>query len=170
MPLSFGYVTDVVLDGVQRGSSGRPGELKGRFQSGKRGKLLKNTPQGVFGVFSEFKTEGLQRLPVAKSTEVQEGDAILYCTVNDRVNAYRIRISKLDLEPNLKNFVVEVTDPKLIEATGGIVQGMSGSPIVQNGKIIGAVTHVFVNDPTKGYGIFIENMLANMATLLPQAE
>ncbi len=165
MPLLRGYVTDVSLSGIVKGSSGHPGELKGHFQTGKTGSLLSNTQQGVFGVLTNVKKEQLQLLPIATAKEVTEGQAELYCTLSNTVHAYQVRITKLNRSLPLKNFVVEVTDPALLEATGGIVQGMSGSPIVQNGKIIGAVTHVFIQDSTRGYGILIENMLTQMGDL-----
>ncbi len=166
MPLLRGYVTEVDLIGVQKGAPGAPGELQGQFHAGKTGTLLGNTPQGVFGMYGDLPVEEPVSFPVAKRQEVKEGEATLYCTVSDTVTPYQIQISKLNSESDLKNFVVKVTDPALLQATGGIVQGMSGSPIVQNGKIIGAVTHVFVQDPTQGYGILIENMLAQMPQLL----
>ncbi len=165
MPLLRGYVADVTLSGIVRGSSGHPGELKGHFHPGKTGALLANTPQGVFGVFSEAPKDGMTEIPVASAKEVTEGEAQIFCTLSDTVKAYTVRITKLNRTTDLKNFVIEVTDPALLEATGGIVQGMSGSPIVQNGKLIGAVTHVFINDPTQGYGILIENMLSQMGKL-----
>ena len=93
--------------------------------------------------------------------EVEEGKASILCQLGDGIKEYEINIEKINLnsQSSSKGMVVRITDPKLLEKTNGIVQGMSGSPILQNGKIVGAVTHVFVNDPTKGYGIFIENML-----------
>ena len=101
-------------------------------------------------------------LPVLNKQEVKTGDAIIRCTLDDGgIKEYKIRIDKIDLNEQAitKNLVLTVTDPELLEKTGGIVQGMSGSPILQDGKIIGAVTHVFVSDSSMGYGIFIENMV-----------
>ncbi len=165
MPLLRGSVCDVSITGILKGSAGHPGELKGYFSSEKTGSLLGNTPQGVFGVFASPKADR-PLLQIGHKNEVVAGDASLFCTLQDGVlREYSIRISKLK-DGETKNFVIEVTDPALIEATGGIVQGMSGSPIVQNGKIIGAVTHVLINDAQKGYGIFIDNMLAQMPDLL----
>ncbi len=166
LPLLRGIISDVSITGIQKGSAGHPGELKGYFQGQKTGSLLGNTKEGVFGVFSDIDTTR-PLVPIASSDQVKEGDATLYCTLQDGViQGYSVRISKIKTGSTTKNFVVEVTDPALLEATGGIVQGMSGSPILQDGKLIGAVTHVLINDPQKGYGIFIENMLAQMPSLL----
>ncbi|MGN1128241.1 MAG: SpoIVB peptidase [Candidatus Flemingiibacterium sp.] len=163
MPLKRGVVLNVSISGVVRGQAGTPGELKGYFSSGKIGALLGNTECGVYGVFSELPNDASNSASVeaAESSEVCEGDAELWCTVDSGgKRAYKVRISDIDRSGrDVKNFVVTVTDDALIEKTGGIVQGMSGSPILQNGKLIGAVTHVMINDPSRGYGIFIENML-----------
>ena len=100
-------------------------------------------------------------MPVGYKQEVTEGEAFILCCVEDEVKEYQAEITKIDMNHSdtNKSFVIRVTDPELLAETGGIVQGMSGSPVLQNGKIIGAVTHVFVQDSTSGYGIFIENML-----------
>ena len=102
--------------------------------------------------------------PAGDESEIQEGEAVIRCAVSGTVEDYKIRITKVDRnaqEAN-KKIMLEVTDEKLLELTGGIVQGMSGSPIIQNGKLIGAVTHVFVNSPEEGYGIFIQDMLKHI--------
>lgn len=100
-------------------------------------------------------------MSIAQKEEIKEGPATIRCAAEGKVKEYEVEITGVDLNASEvnKGIVLKVTDPQLLEVTGGIVQGMSGSPILQNGKIIGAVTHVFVNNPTKGYGIFIENML-----------
>lgn len=170
LPLGYGSVVDVTISGVNRGVTGSPGELQGYFTTGaKSGVLLGNCEAGVYGVLAELpKTLGNSEysspLPIALRDEVVEGDAYILCTVTDdnTVGKYSVKLSKLDRSAELKNFVVTVTDPELLSLTGGIVQGMSGSPIIQNGRIIGAVTHVLINDPTRGYGILIENMLKSM--------
>ena len=146
---------------VRRGTSGEPGQLRGSaLGDSPLGQLRKNTPQGVFG-FTRRGWTG-QPLPVASFEEVTTGPAVIRSTVaENRVREYSVEILKIyprDRSDH-RNFLLRVTDPDLLEATGGIVQGMSGSPIIQNGRLIGAVTHVLVNDPTTGYGIFIENML-----------
>lgn len=164
MPLKRGVVVDVTINGIVKGQSGTPGELKGCFSSGKVGSLIGNTECGVFGVFGEL-PEGLGRgVETAEYSELCEGDAELICTLDEGGRRrYRVKISDIDCSGrDVKNFVVSVVDERLLERTGGIVQGMSGSPIIQNGKLIGAVTHVMIGDPSRGYGIFIGNMLKNM--------
>ena len=153
------YPAEVVS--VKKGKSGEPGQLKGSCDAlTEWGKLVKNTPQGVFGT-SRMGWEG-EAIPVAEYDEIRTGPATVRSTVRgDRPQDYSVEILKIypqDRE-DCRNFLIKVTDPALLELTGGIVQGMSGSPIIQDGKLVGAVTHVLVNDPTRGYGIFIENML-----------
>ena len=168
IPMERGSVVNVTISGVVRGLAGTPGEVKGYFSSGKTGTLLGNTECGVFGVFAcppdKLPSEPLS---VGLRNEVKEGKAYIYCTLDSNtVQQYEIEISDIHRESTSnKCFTVKVTDPALIDKTGGIIQGMSGSPIIQNGKIIGAVTHVLINDPTMGYGIFIENMLNQMGDL-----
>ena len=146
---------------VVRGEAGAPGQLKGSADTAQAvGNLEKNTPQGVFGT----STTGWlgEPLPVAEYSQVHTGPATIRSTVaGSAVQEYSVEISKIYPADrgDHRNFLIRVTDPALLEITGGIVQGMSGSPIIQDGKLIGAVTHVLVNDPTTGYGIFIENML-----------
>lgn len=153
---------------IAKGEKGAPGELKGLFNTSKSkiGKIEKNTEVGIYGeayepIQSELYKEGL---PIASQEDVKLGSAQILTTLDDQgVKAYDCKIVKKKDQSTqeVKSFVIEVTDKELLEKTGGIVQGMSGSPVVQNGKIIGAVTHVFINDPTKGYGIYIEWMLEN---------
>lgn len=164
IPMQRGQVTDVTVSGIEKGEAGDPGAIKGYFAPGKTGSLLKNTECGVYGVFSNRPSADIKRLPVGRKEELKEGDATLLCTLDDgRVGEYKIRITAIDRSATgSKCFCLQVTDPVLIQKTGGIVQGMSGSPIIQNGKLVGAVTHVLISDPTTGYGIFIENMLREM--------
>ena len=162
MPLGDGSVMHASVKAVKRGSAGEPGELKGSFDlAHDLGGLYANTEQGVFGTMESCGfTEG-SALPVAKAGEVRTGPAAILSNVSgDRVESYSIEIVRVLDSAGVQKLLVQVTDPALIEQTGGIVQGMSGSPIIQDGKIVGAVTHVMVNEPTKGYGILIENMLA----------
>ncbi len=163
MPLLRGSVVDVEATDIIKGRKGSPGELKGSFDTLKIGALTQNTSNGVFGML-DASPEGVshEALGIAFANEITEGKAYIYSEVDDTgVQMYEVNISDIDLKSSDgKSFVVEITDEELLSKTGGIVQGMSGSPIIQNGKLIGAVTHVFVNDPTRGYGIFIENMLS----------
>ena len=167
IPLSRGSVMGVTIASITRGASGAPGELKGHFSKGKIGSLLGNTVCGVYGVLAERPALPAGKCEIAYKNEVREGAATVWCTLDDNAcRPYTVQISQIHrgAEGN-KCFTVKVTDKTLLEKTGGIVQGMSGSPILQNGRLIGAVTHVLIGDPTTGYGIFIENMLANV----PQA-
>jgi stage IV sporulation protein B len=151
---------------IQKGENGDPGEKRAIFtdEDQEFGTIVRNTPFGIFGKMKELPNKGIYQtpIPIATQAEVKEGPAqILTVVQGQKVEAFRIQIvsSHPQHSPSTKGLVLKVTDPRLLSITGGIVQGMSGSPIIQNGKIIGAVTHVFVNDPTAGYGTFIEWML-----------
>lgn len=161
IPMQRGVVTDVTVSGIERGEAGDPGAIKGYFAPGKKGALISNTECGVYGIYATRPETAEQKISIATREEVTDGDATVLCTLdNGKPCAYSVKISHIDLTAQgSKCFTVTVTDPELISKTGGIIQGMSGSPIIQNGKLIGAVTHVLINDPTTGYGIFIENML-----------
>ncbi|MBR6506528.1 MAG: SpoIVB peptidase [Clostridia bacterium] len=160
MPVGKAYVVDVNITAIDKGDTRVPGELKGTFGKETRGEIFKNTQTGVYGNFSTLPASLRQPIEVAKKKEVTEGKATVLCQINGKVGEYDIEIVKVYKDSGeTKNFLIRVTDPELLKATGGIVQGMSGSPIIQNGRLAGAVTHVLVNDHTKGYGIFIENML-----------
>ena len=145
---------------VRRSKTGAPGQLMGALSGADPiGILSKNTPCGIFGTCDGFSG---QPIPTADAGEIHTGSAVILSTVNgSSPREYSVEILKI--YPNAtqagRNLLLRVTDPQLLSTTGGIVQGMSGSPLVQDGKLIGAVTHVLVNDPTMGYGIFIENML-----------
>ena len=164
VPIAKGHVMGVEIGDVQKGAVGAPGELKGHFTAGKTGVLGTNTTCGVYGVLTERPKDTAGLLPIGHREELREGAATCWCTVDEGApRAYDIKISDIHRAArDNKCFTVTVTDKALIEKTGGIVQGMSGSPIVQDGKIVGAITHVLIGDPTTGYGIFIENMLENM--------
>ena len=150
---------------IEKGEKGDPGELKAIFDENKKiGTLNKNTFSGVYGKILDINSicENKKPISIARQSEVKEGPAkILACVNGGKVKEYDINIEKLTTQskPSSKSMVIKVTDKELLETTGGIVQGMSGSPIIQNNKIIGAVTHVFVNRPNMGYGIYIEWML-----------
>lgn len=161
LKMTAGSAYEASLMSVKKGKCGDPGQLKGCAEAVSTfGTLLRNTPQGVFGITKQgWKGEPV---PVADYEEITTGSAVIRSQVcGDSVQEYSVEILKIYPESRSdgRNFLIKVTDPKLLETTGGIVQGMSGSPILQNGRIVGAVTHVLVNDPTMGYGIFIENML-----------
>ena len=135
--------------------------------------MQKNTNCGVYGVYAKLPT-GLPTSPLSlcAKDELKEGKAYIWCTLDSSgAQKYEIEISNINRSSTEgKSFTVKVTDPALLAKTGGIVQGMSGSPIIQNGKLAGAVTHVLINDPTSGYGIFIENMLAaGQQSVIPRA-
>ena len=157
-----GAVSDVTISSVVKGAAGAPGELKGHFNPGRSGALLGNSNCGVWGVFSEVPELSCEPMPIGLRDDITEGDAYILCTASgEEIQKYDIRISNIKRDAKgSKCFTVTVTDPDLLALTGGIVQGMSGSPIIQNGKLVGAVTHVLINDPSTGYGIFIENMLS----------
>lgn len=153
------------IDGIEKGQKGTAGELKGSFCFDKRtGNIYANNKYGAFGSFNSLPQFCTETIPVADVNEVKPGKAQIYCTLDDNVRkCFDIEIVKATQQSSRddKGMVIHVTDSELLEKTGGIVQGMSGSPIVQNGKLVGAVTHVFINDPTRGYGIYAKWMLTN---------
>lgn len=158
------YQTDIV--DIKKGKDGNPGEMTGMIvysDSNILGTITSNSNKGIFGVCNDKALSlGVQdALPIGLKQEITKGPAQILCTVEDEARYYDVNITAVHLDHDNVNRGIEltVTDPELLAITGGIVQGMSGSPIVQNGKIIGAVTHVLVQDSTKGYGIFIETML-----------
>ena len=160
MPLHSGEIVDVSVTGVNKGEAGLPGELRGRFTMRTTGQLRINSQAGIFGV-GEMPSVSAAPVPLALRYEVQEGPAVIRCTLDGQtLKEYNVMIEKVKVgqENPTKNMIIRVVDAELLQKTGGIVQGMSGSPILQNGKLVGAITHVFVNDPTRGYGIFAENM------------
>lgn len=163
MPLQSGGIMAAAVSRVQKGLAGAPGQLKGRFdQSCDLGTLNDNNDCGIFGTLADDSLCCGKALEVAERHEVKEGPAEILAEVGeDGVQHYSVEISKIyPLSGKTRNMLITVTDERLISQTGGIVQGMSGSPIVQNGKLIGAVTHVLLENPQQGYGIFIENMLS----------
>ncbi len=162
IPFADGAIIDVSISGVVPGKAGVPGELKGYFRAMKTGSLLSNTNAGVFGIFADIPAHCGDAIEVAQISEVKKGEATIRCTLDDGgIREYTIRIDEIHADHDaLKNYEITVTDPDLLRLTGGIVQGMSGSPIIQNGKLVGAVTHVLVNDPARGFGIYIGNMLS----------
>ena len=165
IPISTGECTDVELTGFVRGEEGTAGELCGYLENERTGSVLSNTEIGVYGVFDDAQQEG-ELFEIAAPEEIKKGYAQMFTTTeNGEKTAYDIEITDISSSEKVRNLTVRVTDENLINKTGGIIQGMSGSPIVQNGKIVGAVTHVFVNDPLGGYGIFASTMLAEIRRL-----
>ncbi|MBE6618769.1 MAG: SpoIVB peptidase [Ruminococcaceae bacterium] len=163
MPVKTGSVFGVRLGEIKRSDSGAPGELRGRLDGAQIGEITKNTPSGVYGRIN-LPTER-RRAELCDKNEVKTGDVSVICTLDESgPREYAATIERIcDADGETKNFIIKITDSELLSKTGGIVQGMSGSPILQNGKLVGAITHVLIDDPTKGYGIFAENMLENMA-------
>ena len=163
LPIKNGEIYSCDIVGVNKGEKGKPGELKGLFLHGGQGigVLDNNTSFGVFGEINNLSLERFgEPIKIASSGEIKTGKATLRCTVSGtKPEDYEIEIIKKAGLLNQNNMVIKITDQRLLKETGGIVQGMSGSPIIQNGKLIGAVTHVFVSDPTKGFATFIENMI-----------
>jgi len=163
MPLDSGSILPATVAGVEKGRAGDPGQLQGVFDTGRTlGLLHANTSGGVFGVLADSGWAEGTPMEVAQRSEVERGDAVILCNIDgDRVEEYGVRIEKVfqEREDDCRDYLIRVTDQRLLDATGGIVQGMSGSPILQNGKIVGAVTHVLVDDPTSGYGIYVGRML-----------
>ncbi len=162
LPILDGECTNVKITGVIKGDEGKTGEICGILEYKTTGEVFYNGDLGVYGKFNSA-VSGMT-FPIADKSEVRVGDAKIYTTLENGVmNEYDIEISKINERSNdNKNLIIKVTDEKLIAKTGGIIQGMSGSPIVQNGKIVGAVTHVFLDDPTGGYGILAVNMMAKV--------
>ncbi len=161
-----GEIVSSKVTSIEKGLTGEPGEKLARFANDRKvlGNIQKNSPFGIFGELTEDVSNGQVNEPmeIGLSHQVEEGPAEIFTVVNgDEVKRFDIEIvsSTEQKYPATKGMVIKVTDPDLLDATGGIVQGMSGSPIIQNNRIIGAVTHVFVNDPTSGYGCHIEWML-----------
>ncbi|MBO5790536.1 MAG: SpoIVB peptidase [Clostridia bacterium] len=163
LPISKGTVTSAKITEIIRGQAGKPGELRGFLKNEKIGALLCNTDCGVFGILTA-PAEKTNTVKLLTKDKLKNGKAVIRCSLGgDEVKEYAVTISNIDRgAKGAKCFSVHIEDPELLQKTGGIVQGMSGSPILQDGKLAGAVTHVLVNDPTTGYGIFIENMLNAM--------
>lgn len=164
-------VTAEVLD-VEKGKKDEPGKIEGTIEeSTKIGEITQNTNFGIYGTItdkSQINLSNAQEVEVASRNEIKTGKATLICTLdNETRKEYEIEIKKIytNNNENNKSMVVEITDQKLLEKTGGIIQGMSGSPIIQNGKLIGALTHVFVSDPTKGYALFADTMIEQITNV-----
>ena len=166
LSIADGNLYDAQILGIRKGEKGNPGELSGliRYEAGNiLGEISENRKNGIFGTMeaSQLKNMNLEKVPIGYKQDLKTGPASVFCCTDGEVKEYAAEITRIDLnhEDSNKSFVIQITDKELLEKTGGIVQGMSGSPVLQNGKLFGAVTHVFVQDSTSGYGIFIENMM-----------
>lgn len=162
LEIKDGTIFESTVTGVDRSENGTPGEKNAIYDSSKiDGTVDKNTNRGIFGTYTDDYSSR-KKYKVAQPNEVNVGEAKILTVLNNKeIKEYSINITKINKSDNqkTKNILFEITDQELLDKTGGVVQGMSGSPIIQDDKIIGAVTHVIVEDPTKGYGIFITNML-----------
>lgn len=166
LKISKGKLYQASILAIQKGTSGIPGELKGAIDYQNQyqiGQINHNSGNGITGQLFSSKMEKFDRIPcsIGHKEDIKPGEAVILCDIGDGVKKYSIDITKINwnMKDTNKCFEIKVTDEELIGKTGGIIRGMSGAPILQNGKLIGAVTHVFVQDSTRGYGIFIENML-----------
>jgi len=160
LKLNFGEIVSAEILSIEKGKVGSPGKLSGRLNHTTLGDIKLNCEIGIYS-FLKGNLNFNKLTEIALKQEVKDGEAKILCTINDTVEEYscNIKIRNSNYHSKTQNLLVTITDSRLLNSTGGIVQGMSGSPILQNGKLIGAVTHVLVDDPTKGYGIFAENML-----------
>ena len=172
LPVRDGALMRAEVVDVRKGQRGTPGELRGSFlrEQVKLGSVLKNTVYGIFGQLDSAWSNPLfpGGLPVGDRAQVHTGAASILSTVDGtRIQEYGIEITQVTRQRSAapKSLVLRVTDQRLLDKTGGIVQGMSGSPILQDGKLVGAVTHVFLSDPRRGYGISIQDMLDDAGVL-----
>jgi len=167
IPINSGAIVKTKITEINKGESRNPGDIKGILYTNVQGQIIKNTPHGIYGKLEESMFENKKSIKIAKKSELKEGPAKIYCTLDtNKVEEFEVNIERvLYNSSGNKNMVIKITDKNLLEKTGGIVQGMSGSPIVQNNKLVGAITHVFYNDPTQGYGVFAETMVNDMASI-----
>ena len=168
LSIADGNLYDAQILGIRKGEKGNPGELSGliRYDADNiLGEISENSKNGIFGIMDAWRMKNLdlKKIPIGYKQDLKTGPASILCCTDGEVKKYAAEITRIDMnhEDSNKSFVIRITDKELLEKTGGIVQGMSGSPVLQNGKLFGAVTHVFVQDSTGGYGIFIENMTGN---------
>lgn len=171
IPVNAGEIYDASIVGVVKGQPGTPGELNGVFEGGACcGEIKGNTVFGIFGLYDGAPEGCGDALPCGEYGQAQPGRAMILSTVNgNETEEFCVEIERVYRENGVERFLLHVTDERLLSTTGGIVQGMSGSPIIQDGKLIGAVTHVLTNDPTKGYGLGIQSMLDAAGGALDQA-
>ena len=168
LPITTGAITKTKIYSIKKGEVKLPGELKGSITTDIIGDIGLNTEKGVYGyIYDKSVLNDKEDIKILPKSKIKEGKAYICCTLDDNIKSmYEIEIQKVILNSTgNKNMIIKILDNKLLEKTGGIVQGMSGSPIIQDGKLVGAVTHVFLNDPTRGYGVFIENMIDDMCSM-----
>ena len=168
--IATGELVTINIVSIVRGEKGKPGEIRGSIENGTTiGSVYKNSAFGIYGKLNrgtKFIKSNAKEMEILPRDEIQTGKAKIICTLeNNKTEEYEIEIQKVFTNNNTdnKSMIIKVTDQKLIEKTGGIIQGMSGSPIIQNDRFVGAVTHVMVNDPTMGYGVFADMMLKQMS-------
>ena len=161
-----GDIVAAAIHGCKKGVAGQAGELRGSFAGDRIGSLLLNEADGVYGVLDSFEVNA-PSVDVAFPDEVAAGSAQMISTIDDSgPQTFEVQIEKVTpRDTEGRNMIIRVTDDRLLHQTGGIVQGMSGSPVLQNGRLVGAVTHVFVNDPQRGYAIFAQTMVKNCRTI-----
>ena len=169
MPLSGGQVVPARVFGITKSVAGTPGELKGAFEPGLLGSLSRNGQNGLYGTLTALPSPAVS-MPVARRQQVREGKAQILATLDGtQPRYYDVEVEQVRYGGTAaRNMVVRITDPQLLNLTGGIVQGMSGSPLIQDGKLVGAITHVFINDPQRGYAIFAEDMLSTADGVVEQ--
>ncbi len=167
LPLLTGAIVRAKINSINKAEPREPGDLRATIYKEVLGQIRKNTSNGIYGKLEkDIFTKQKEIIEVASKEDIKIGKAYIYCTLSNEVEMFEIEIENILLDSvGNKNMIIKVTDKKLVEKTGGIVQGMSGSPIVQNGKLIGAVTHVFLNNPKKGYAVFIEHMINDMKSI-----
>lgn len=166
LPLKKGEIVSATVTSVTKSSNGNPGCINGYFENELLGNVELNCELGVYGTLNSERS-GVKEYEVAKKSEIVKGKAMILCTVDENISSeYEVEIISVNPLNKSKSLVVEITDEKLLEKTGGIVQGMSGAPIIQNNKFVGAVTHVFVNETKKGYGVCAEDMIKQQENII----
>lgn len=170
--IANGDVVTTNIVSIAKGERGKPGEIKGSIETGKKiGDVSKNTSFGIYGNIKDknkLKIDNNQAMEVALRDEIKQGEAEIICELEDgKKEKYKIQIQKVYTSNNYdnKSMLIKITDERLLEKTGGIIQGMSGSPIIQDNKFVGAITHVLVNDPTVGYGVFADMLIKQMKSI-----
>ena len=168
LPITTGGITKTEIYMIKKGIAKIPGELKGTLTNDTLGQIYTNSQNGIFGYIEDKdKFQNQEVIEISTKEEIENKEAYIYVTLDDNVKRkYKIEIEKVYLNStDNKNIAIRIADDELISKTGGIVQGMSGAPIVQNGKLIGCITHVLLDDPLRGYGAFIENMIKDMENI-----